>query len=474
MSGSGVIAEIVNEVRSSLERIRHPVKRPLVIGLSGGIDSQVLAHALMQATEDTGPDLFAMHIDHGLRSGSGNDAARVASICEDWGLPCEAVRVEVNAWEKVLEQGTESAARYARYAALAQQAIDLNTDTIVTGHNLDDQVETMLLRLVAGTSLEGLSGMREISRRPIPLAPEKRAIRRFAIFRPLLNVSRAQIESYAEEAGITPIEDESNESIAYRRNAIRHTVVPGLEAIEPGFRDAFARTAALLQDDAGFIADTVDETYDEVVAERAGVWMLERRQFRSAYPAIQRRVLFRIIEPLLPPRARIGRERIEALRHAAVEGQPGKIIELAENLIGYVDYDRLAIGDASTLEDDLRRLSWVPLLEPGTSVRLSGDVDVLLTNGWRVHGEASTAGELILRTRQDGDRTRDERGREIKLQDWFVDRKVPRYLRDWLPVVALDGEVRWVIGLDVTEFPDTRNNIHLQLELDTVGSVQPE
>jgi tRNA(Ile)-lysidine synthase TilS/MesJ len=107
MSGSGVIAEIVNEVRSSLERIRHPLKRPLVIGLSGGVDSQVLAHALMQATKDVGPDLFAVHIDHGLRPGSSNDAARVASICEDWGLPCEVVRVEVDAWEKALEQGTD-------------------------------------------------------------------------------------------------------------------------------------------------------------------------------------------------------------------------------------------------------------------------------------------------------------------------------------------------------------------------------
>jgi tRNA(Ile)-lysidine synthetase-like protein len=344
----------------------------------------------------------------------------------------------------------------------------------VTGHNRDDQVETMLLRLVSGTSLEGLTGMREISRRPIPLAPEKRAFRRFVIFRPLLNVTRAHIDSYAEEAGITPIEDETNESSAYRRNAIRQTVVPGLEAIEPGFRDAFARTGALLQDDAGFIADIVDETYDEVVAERAGVWMLERQQFRSASPAIQRRILFRIIEPLLPPRARIGRERIEALRQAAVEGQPGKKIELPDGLIGYVDYDRLAIGNASTLEDDLRRLSWVPILEPGTSVQLSGEVDVPLTNGWRVHGEVTTTGELILRTRKDGDRTRDERGKEIKLQDWFVDRKVPRYLRDWLPVVALDGEIRWVIGLEVTEFPDARNNIHLHLELDTAGNMQPD
>ena len=471
---SGAVAEIVEQVRESLEHLRHPRQRPLIIALSGGVDSQVLAHALLHIASEEGPVIHAIHVDHGLRPASASDASRVQAICDAWDLSCQVVQVNVDAWDQVLGQGVESAARHARYAALASAAIDNDTDTIVTGHTLDDQVETVLLRLISGTGLEGVSGMSEISRRPISLNPGRPALRRLAIFRPLLNVTREQVEAYAAEAGIEPVEDESNESLAYRRNAIRHTVVPHLEAIEPAVRASIGRTTSLLHDDARFIADTVDELFDDVVANRSGVLMIERQQFRQIHTAIQRRILYRVIDSILGADARISQERSEALRTAAVDGQPGKIIELADDVIGYVDYDRLAIGQSATLEDDLRRLSWVPLLEPGTVVKLEGDVDVPLSNGWRVRGHAETDGELVLRTRQDGDRTRGERKREIKLQDWFVNRKVPRYLRDWLPVVAFDGEVRWVIGLDMTEYPDSRSGVQLHLELDTPGTSLPE
>lgn len=471
---SDVVSKITGRVRSSLEDLGLSTERPLIIGLSGGVDSQVLAHALMQVATTSGHVLHAVHVDHGLRPGSADDAARVTAICETWGLSCEVAPVDVDSWDRALGQGTESAARHARYAALGSIAIDNDSDTIVTGHSLDDQLETLLIRLIAGTGLEGLGGMEEVSRRPVPLHPGRPALRRMAVFRPLLSITRAQIEAYASEVGIEPVEDESNETLAFRRNAIRQTVVPNLEAIEPTVREAVERTTRLLQDDARFIADTVDEMFSDIVAERTGVWMVERQQFRSVHPALQRRILYRVLDSILGANARISHERQEALRSAASDGQPGKIIELADDVVGYVDYDRLAIGRSGTLEDNLRRLSWAPLLEPGTEVPLVGEIDVPLVNGWRIRGEVDSDSDVVLRTRNDGDRTRGERGREIKLQDWFVNRKVPRYLRDWLPLVAMDGEVRWVIGLDVTEFPGARSGVRLQLELDTSGSASPD
>jgi tRNA(Ile)-lysidine synthetase-like protein len=326
-----------------------------------------------------------------------------------------------------------------------------------------------LLKLMAGTGLEGLAGMEQRTRRPISLSPGKPALRRLVVLRPLLNVSREQIEAYAREVGITPIEDPTNQSTDYRRNAIRHKVVPELVEIEPAVRESVARTLRLLRDDAKFIEEVVDDACAGIVAERAGVWMLERQQFRNQHAAIQRRVLLRSIDSMLGGHARISQERLEALRHAAVDGQPGKVIELIDDVVGYVDYDRLAIGRSGTLEDDLRKLSWVPLLEPGSEFALSGDVDVPLCNGWRVRGHVETGNVVVLRTRKEGDRTRAERKREMKLQDWFTNRKVPRYLRDWLPILAVDDEVRWVIGLDFTEYPDARGGVQLHLELNIPG-----
>lgn len=463
---SDAVSELPGLVRETLDQIHHPANRPIIVALSGGLDSQVLCHALIQVASETGHSIQPVHVDHGLRTNSSDDADQVRGVCESWGIPCEVVSVDVGAWDSVLQQGVESAARAARYAALASVAKAYSTDLVVTGHTLDDQVETMLLRLALGTGLEGLCGMKLISTRSVPLSPEHSSMRRMRVFRPLLSVSRAQVEAYAGYVGIDPIEDESNRNTTYRRNAIRHTVVPPLEAIEPNFRESIARTAGLLQDDASFIADVVDETYAEVVAQRGPVSMIERQRFTLEHDAVQRRVLYRVVEPLLPASARLGRERLEALRIAAVNGQPGKIIEIADDIVAYVDYDRVAIGKSPTLEDDLRRLSWVPLLEPGTEIELSGAVDVSLMNGWRIRGDVEEGHQMVLRTRRDGDRTRGSRRHNLKLQDWLVDHKVPRYLREWLPLVAIDDEIRWVIGLDMTEFPDSKSNVHLQLERD--------
>lgn len=463
----GIVSDVQQEVASALEQIRHPGQRPMIVAISGGVDSQVLAHALTTVTSESGPTLLAVHVDHGLRESSASDAERVGEVCSRLNLEYEIKRVDVDAWDAELRQGTESAARAARYASLATAAIGAGSDTIATGHTLDDQAETVLLRLMSGSGLEGMGGMGRISRRSVSLDPGGENHSRVAIFRPMLNLRRTEIDAYARECALIPIEDETNESLEFRRNAIRKTVLPAMEKIEPGTLDAINRTTRLLRDDANFIADTVDETFDDVVAERSGVWMIERQQFRVAYQAIQRRILYRVIEPLLRAGTRLGLERIEALRQASVDGRSGTVIELAEDLIGYIDYDRVAIGRAESLEDDLRRLSWIPQVTPGAEIPLRGNISVALDNGWRVLGEAPADDGWVLRTRRDGDRTRNERGREVKLQDWLVDRKVPRYVRDWLPVVARESEVRWIIGLDITEFKDPANDVHLHLELDT-------
>ncbi|TVR77014.1 MAG: tRNA lysidine(34) synthetase TilS [Sphaerobacteraceae bacterium] len=470
---SSALRTIEDHVRASLASISHPSDRALIIGLSGGRDSQVLAHSLLQIAANDGPPLLAVHVDHGMRPESGDDARRVQALCEAWDLPCTLVEVDISQWDAALNQGAESAARHARYAALARAALNHDSDIIATAHHLDDQIETVLLRMISGSGLEGMSGMAPLTRRLIPLDPGRPPLRRLKVFRPLLGLARADLETYAREAGIDPIHDPTNDSNAYRRNAIRQTVVPAMEAIEPAVRESTARTCELLQDDADFISAAVDSAFNDIVANRAGVWTVERKLFRESHPSIQRRVLFRIIDGVLGSRARLRYERLEALRNAALDGQPGKVIELADGLVGYVDYDRLAIGFTDTLEDDLRRLAWVPLLEPGTELELSGDVDIPLTNGWRIRGHVESDETMLLRTRHDGDRTR-VRGREIKLQDWLVNQKVPRYLRDWLPVVATAEDVRWVIGLDIMAYPEGRGGVQLHLELDMNGSTVRE
>jgi hypothetical protein len=308
--------------------------------------------------------------------------------------------------------------------------------------------------------------MSPISRREVPLDPQGDETAVISLLRPLLALSRADIASYADHYELVPIEDASNECQEFRRNALRHSVVPRLEEIAPGAVGSIVRTAGLLRDDVQFLTDTVDEVLERVAANRDGIWMIEREGFRDAYPAIQRRVLIRIVEGVLSPTSRIGHERVEALRVAAVSGRPGSQIEIGEGINCYVDYGRIAIGSADTLEEDLRRLSWIPTLQPDSEVPLRGHVDLELGNGWRLRGDTPNNDDWTLRTRKAGDRVRASRRRAVRLQDWLVDRKVPRYVRDWLPLAVHHGEVRWIIGLDLTEFELPAEGVHLRLERD--------
>jgi tRNA(Ile)-lysidine synthetase-like protein len=455
---------VLREIEHALDRGRILPNSSVLIALSGGVDSQTLAHAFLQVDEERRPRVRAVHVDHRMRPGSEADAERVEAICRAMGLELDRVEVDVDEWKSIYKQGPESAARAARYAAIARVARDRGIRWVATGHTLDDQAETVLLRLIAGSGLEGVSGMEPASRRRVPLDPPGKDATTLSILRPLLAVSRVDIARYAEEHELVPVEDESNEDQEFRRNAIRHSVMPRLEEIAPGAARAMSRTAELLRDDARFLADTVDEAMEQMTALREGVWTIEREGFRDAHPAVQRRVLLRTLEKALSPSARIGQERLEALRVAAVSGRPGAHIEIAEGIACYVDYGRVAIGDGDTLDEDLRRLSWIPILEPGTELPLKGTVDLPLGNGWRLRGHAPDDDGWVLRTRHASDRVRAHRRRAVRLQDWLVDRKVPRYVRDWLPLAAHRDEVRWIIGLDLTEFELPAEGIQLRLE----------
>ena len=200
--------------------------RKLLAAVSGGADSMCLLALLL----DAGLDVTAAHFEHGIRGEESlRDLHFVENYCRTRGVPCLTGRGDAPACAEENGLGLEEAARMLRYAFLERCADEIGADWILTAHNLEDNAETVLFHLARGSGTAGLRG--------IP-------VRRGRILRPLLGVSRAQIEAYLLETGTPHVEDGSNREDQYARNLIRHRVMPALRDINPRFPEAAARAAA--------------------------------------------------------------------------------------------------------------------------------------------------------------------------------------------------------------------------------------
>nr|WP_269106620.1 tRNA lysidine(34) synthetase TilS [Massilia sp. TS11] len=206
----------------------------LAVAFSGGLDSSVLLHLARDYATRHGLRLLALHVHHGLSPNADAWLTHCAAECAALRLPFASSRVQL----QPDGTGVEAAARKARYAALGALCVRHGADLLLTAHHQDDQAETILLQLARGSGIAGLCGMDSHHRAPGLLGTDA-----VTLARPLLDVARATLEQWQREHAIAYIDDESNADPRYARNALRHQVLPALEAAMPGFATRFARAA---------------------------------------------------------------------------------------------------------------------------------------------------------------------------------------------------------------------------------------
>ena len=200
----------------------------IFVGFSGGADSHSLLHALVELSRSEAlPPIIALHINHGLHEDADDWSAHCAAVASDLGVEFHERVVSVDAGASL-----EAQARDARYRVFESFLSD--GDVLLLGHHLDDQVETVLFRLIRGAGPSGLAGI-----------PEKRPLGRGLLMRPLLGITRDQIENYAGSHQLAYLDDGSNDDTRYDRNFLRHEVLPLIESRWPGYRSGFARSATL-------------------------------------------------------------------------------------------------------------------------------------------------------------------------------------------------------------------------------------
>jgi tRNA(Ile)-lysidine synthetase-like protein len=305
----------------------------LVVAYSGGQDSTCLLHALMQLHVPL--DLVAVHVDHALRMDSARDAERASELARGMGVGVEVHRVDVAAYRRGLPGwSVQQAARAARYQVLANAAHTHDAAAVLVAHTADDQAETLLINLIRGAGLAGLSGMRlDETLDPRHLGPPPRELPvapgPIRLARPLLRIDRSTTLAYCAEQGLSIVEDASNVSRAYARNRVRLDLLPALERFNPAIRAVLARTADLAAEDVAALDVLVAELHARLAhAPQPDVLEYDLQLWRAQPRALQRRLLRYGLNVLRGNLADVRAAPIDDALDVVRSGEPGQTYHL--------------------------------------------------------------------------------------------------------------------------------------------------
>ncbi len=268
------------------KRILLPHDSRILIAVSGGQDSLCMARLLLDIQHKWRWFLAIAHCDHRWRTDSADNATYVSQLAHQWQTPC---------WVEVARSPVESeaAARAWRYKIFARLAKEHGYTHVVTGHTASDRAETVLYNLIRGTGLDGLGTLRW--ERPLSYQSP------VSLVRPLLAFSRAETEEFCQQQGITPWQDSSNQTLAFRRNRIRQELLPYLkEHFNPQVERSLAQMAETTAMDIEYIEAQARALYAQVVTERSPrIWQVSRPALQSAPLALQHRVLRQLLQTAL-------------------------------------------------------------------------------------------------------------------------------------------------------------------------------
>ena len=290
----------------------------VLVGVSGGADSVALLSVLRALSADPAREyrLIVAHLDHGLRDAGADDAAWVGELARAWSLPCVTRRFDVGRWARRRRQGLEEAGREARLAFFRSQAALAGAHCVAVGHHADDNVETVLYRIVRGTHVRGLAGM----------APSRRLDGERTLVRPLLDCTRRDIEAYCGRMNLAWRTDETNAETVFARNFIRHDLLPLLrEKLNPQADAALLRLAAAARDAAELIDQQADEALRVATREhRADRLALDAAALCAYLPVVRAAAIRRALERLGAPLRQVGADRMAELIDA-LDGAGGGV-----------------------------------------------------------------------------------------------------------------------------------------------------
>jgi tRNA(Ile)-lysidine synthase len=417
----------------------------ILIGLSGGPDSVCLLHVLHALKDKFMTELHAIYIDHGLRPGeTPNEIDFCRMQARKLNIPFITKAIDVKSCAKKQKTSIQDAARHLRYRLLEETAYETNAHKIALAHTADDQAETVLMRLFRGSGPTGLAGIPPVRKN---------------IIRPLIEIERKEIEEFLSHEKLDFVIDSSNLKIDYLRNRIRLSLMPMIKELNPDITETLAKTASIFRDEEKYFGIIVTKTLMKLISRKTDTRIeLFLSPFESMDKVILRKVLRRAIDETKGLRG-ISFIHIEDIAELIKKGKPGDRLYLPKGIRVIKDYSMLVLTSETPVALNTYTLE-VPgetiLKEAGLLIKASliegHESDVVSRNDGLWASSAFFDADkvrlpLTARPRTNGDAFYPSGfGRRKKLQDFFVDEKIPRDERDRVPLIVSENDIIWIVG----------------------------
>lgn len=441
---------LLETVRKTIEE-HHLLKKgdKVLCAVSGGADSVCLLNVMCELKSEYDLSIFVVNVNHLIRGDEAErDSSFVKSLCKQMGIECFYREYDVKKIAKELKLGEEECGRSLRYNCFAEIANALGGAKIATAHNLNDNAETVLFRMIRGSSARGLSGIK---------------YKRDNIIRPLLDVPRSEIENYLTGNNILWCEDSTNKQAVYNRNRLRLHVMPELEKISSGAQEKIVSAAQLISEDEEYL----DIITQQVLKEFFFHGTLFYKKINELHMSIKRRVAAKVLKEW--GAQEITKEKTERFL-SLFDAENGKRFDINAELYAEKSYDKIrcekrcetkefsAILDAENAVSDG---NWVITAE------YSEKMPKRKSNNLAIFDAEKLVLPLKVRYRKDGDRISPTGMKGTKkISDILTDAKVTRSKRDFIPIVEKDNEIVYIGGIRQTSLyePDNNTKKHLILK----------
>ncbi len=469
---------MLDKIKKTIKELRMLVRGDrVVVAVSGGIDSVVLLHALIELAAEYRLFIIVAHLNHCLRGReSDRDEVFVKRLAEKLGVKFVCKRMDVRL---LLKKGDslQDIAREARYSFFDRIAKRYKADRIATGHNMDDQAETVLMKFLKGAGLGGLCGIPKVNGKYI---------------RPLIEITRKEIEGYAEGCRLKFVKDSSNKSVKYLRNRIRLKLIPILEEYNPSLKKDLARLSRILERDDVYMKDKTGDAYKSIVMRRdKDVVSLYLKKLNRLHGAIKARIFFMAVEELLGSSKGFYSYHVEDFLKLLCSDAPNLSINLPSKLTVYKEYDIITIERRQKAENRRRETEQPIFFEK--ILKINGKTNVIADNGrkvaefnaeiqvWRgIKGADAPAPNLSIacfdydklqlpltvRNFRPGDRFAPlGMNGHKKVKGLFQEKRVARRRRGLIPIVVSGDEIIWVAGIRQAECGKMDSNTKRILKL---------
>lgn len=461
----------------------------IVAGVSGGADSVCLFFLLLEFARRVPLELAVVHVNHGLRREAEEDAEYVETLCRERGIPFYLTEADADRVSREEKCSQEDAGRRIRYRAFRQAALRVGAAGIAVAHNADDNAETMLFRLFRGSGLKGLCG----------IAPVRQDSGDIRVIRPILCLERREVEAYLRERGIAWCTDATNGLDCYSRNRIRHHILPAAEQVVRGAVGHMCRTGQLLQETEDFMELRTWEAIAECLGteprgrlsrgeelpcgeklprgeelpceeEKPARFCVRVEPFNSCHVALQKRMLLELLKRLTPAGKDISQVHVEDVLDLFGPGG-NRCLSLPFGIRVRRQYQDVILNGPQEGEGVPSWNGAVPVKIPPREEILAspfvyplgkwGKIEftvLFVKKGQEVPKNRCTKWfdydriekSVVIRSRRRGDflAVSDGAGniRHKTLKDYMIGEKIPRQLREEIPLVAAGEHILWVVG----------------------------